>query len=145
MPVKKIPPPIGIAEKDQILNRWLVELTNILNAGGTIDPNDVDGLPALILQVAVLAVQVFSLSGQVSTNTGDITTLQGQVATNTAGIAANTLAIAALAARNQVYNGTGAPAGALGVVGDWYGDVAGIIGSRIWIKTGAATWTAFPF
>jgi hypothetical protein len=50
-----------------------------------------------------------------------------------------------LARGGAVHNGTGAPAAGLGAVGDWYGDVAGAAGARVWIKTGVATWTAFPF
>jgi hypothetical protein len=44
-----------------------------------------------------------------------------------------------------LHNGTGAPAAGLGAVGDWYGDVAGGVGARVWIKTGVSAWTAFPF
>ena len=130
MPIKKFPPPPFMTGEMQSLNRWLIELQNILNAGGSINPDDVDGLPALIVEVALLSIQVFSLTGQVSALTGQVTTLQGDVTT--------------LQARNQVYNGAGAPAPALGIDGDWYGDPAGAVGARIWIKI-AGVWTAFPF
>lgn len=135
---QKVPPPPSIANSDPAFNRWLIELTAILNAGGGIDPNTIPGFT--------------SLSNQVDANTTDITTLQNAMALAQAQIAALTLSVAiansaitTLSARAQVFQGSGAPAGALGAVNDWYANVGGGAGARIYIKTAPGTWTPFPF
>lgn len=136
--VQRIPPPVGAAVKDPVFNRWLIELVNILNANGEIDPGSVAGLNALVVQVAASATAITALNTAVAANTAAITALNTSVA-------ANTVAITALQARAQVRNGTGTPAAGLGSVGDWYGDTAGAAGARVWIKTAPGVWTAFPF
>lgn len=142
---QKLPPPPPLAVKDQALNRWLLELTSILNNQGVINQGSVDGLPAvatqvntnttgitgLNTQVAALNGQVASLNVQVVTLQGQVTTLQGQVT--------------ALQANPVPLNGVGVPAAGLGKVGDWYGNLTGAVGARVYIKTGVATWTPFPF
>lgn len=129
--VQKVPPPTGIATKDPVFNRWLLELTAILNSAGEIDPGSIAGLAALVIQVAAQGAAITALQGQV-------TALQTTVGTHTG-------QIAALTARAQVFRGAGAPAAGLGSVNDWYGDVAGAVGARIFIKTAVGVWTPFPF
>lgn len=142
--VAKIPPPPFLTGALYQLNRWLIEIQNILNAGGLIDPSQVEGLPAveaqvtqsasdiltlqtqvfsLLAAVASLVVQVATLNGQVSTINGQITTINGQIVT--------------LQANGVVRFGAGIPANGLGNVGDWYADTSG---SHVYVKTGAITW-----
>lgn len=143
---QKIPPPPEFTGPQwQSFNRWLLELTGILAAGGGIDPNSIDGFDALEAQVAANTLAITALQGTV-------TALQAQVSTNTADIAANTASISALAgsittlaARGELLFGTGAPAAGLGKVNDWYGDTAGAAGARVWIKKVPGVWTPFPF
>lgn len=141
----KIPPPPPIASQDPTFNRWLLELTSILNANGNIDPSSVAGLLALSLQVATNTADITTLQATVASQGTLITALQVAVAANTANITALQASVTALSARNQVYNGAGAPAAGLGVVGDWYANTTGAAGARIYVKTGASTWFAFPF
>jgi hypothetical protein len=136
--VQKIPPPPLIASRDQTLNRWLLELTALLNSQGGIDPSNVAGLTALAIQVSTNAANIVFVNGDITLIKAVITTINGEITTING-------EITALQANPVVHNGTGAPAGGLGNVHDWYGDVAGAVGARIWIKTGVATWTAFPF
>ena len=142
---QKIPPPPPIANMDPTFNRWLLELTSILEAGGSIDPNSVAGLPQVIAQSAANAAAITVLQGEVGGNTGDITTLQGEVTTIDGEIITINGELTTLGARAQVLNGVVDPANGLGSVNDWYANTAGAAGHRIFVKTGAATWTAFPF
>ena len=131
--VAKFPPPPTLPQQFQQLNRWLIELQSILNSQGTIDPDQVAGLPALFTQVAGLATQVAALAAEV-------VTLTAEVATNTTNIATNTANIATLTARNQILNGTGAPAAGLGNNDDMYINNAGSTpGALLYIKI-AGTW-----
>lgn len=122
----KVPPPPYLTKdaQGQALNRWLLELTGILNSAGEVDPGSVAGLAALVIQVTAQA--------------GQITVLQGQVTTLQALTTAQGLSITALQALPQVRNGSGAPAGALGAVNDWYSDDTN---KHIYVKTGVAVWT----
>lgn len=132
--VLKIPPPPTLPQQFQQLNRWLLEIQSILNSRGTIDPSNVDGLPALFTQVAALVGEVAALTAEVATNTANI-------AANTAAIAANTAAIATLTARNQILNGSGVPAVGLGNNGDLYINNTGGVGSLLYGKI-AGAWVA---
>lgn len=142
----KFPPPPSMTDpKFQSLNRWLLDISSILNSQGTIDPGSVDTLPGTTTQVgqntsdiAANTTQIGTLDTEVVTLSSEITTLTGQITTLNA-------EVAVLQTNPVVRRGAGAPAGVLGNVGDWYGDVAGAVGARVWIKTGVATWTAFPF
>ena len=131
MPVQKFPPPPPLPSQLQPLNRWLLELQNILNTGGTISPDNVDGLVQAYKQIAINVANI-------ATNTADIATNTANIAANAAAIAALTARVAALEARNQVYNGIVVPPGALGVVGDWYADTAA---KHIYVKTAVGVWT----
>lgn len=148
MPLK-IPPPPTLPKEFQQLNRWLLEIQSILNSSGLIDPGSVEDLPALITQVTVLEAQVTALAVQVATNTANIATNTANIATNTANIATNTANIATntaniatLTARNQVRNGAGVPAGALGSNGDLYINNTGGAGTNLYAKI-AGAWVAF--
>lgn len=144
--VQKVPPPPQLPKSfggfGQQLNRWLLEIQNILNSGGTIDPSNVDGLVAAYAQLAALAVQVATLITDVATLTGEVATLTTQVATNTANIATNTANITTLLARNQILNGNGAPSVGTGNNGDLYINNTGSAGTFLYGKIGGA-WTAF--
>lgn len=144
--VQKIPPPPFFSGPEwQAFNRWLIELTSILSNEGGIDPNQVTGLPALFIEVtgntsdiAALqtaqggqATQIAAIQTHLTTIDNEITTINGQ--------------ITALGARGEILNGVVDPAAGLGKVNDWYANTAGAAGHRIFVKTGVATWTAFPF
>jgi hypothetical protein len=135
---QKIPPPPPIATNDPTFNRWLLELTNILNADGTLDPGNIPGLAGLTASVA-------SLQTTVAAQTSEIIALQHTTNTQATQITGLLASVSALNSRSQVFNGAVDPASGLGNVGDWYANTAGAAGHRIFIKTAVATWTAFPF
>lgn len=143
--VQKVPPPPPLAVKDQTLNRWLLELTAILNNTGGIDPSSVVGLAATTAQVGTNTTSIAALGTQVATLSGQVATINAQIATLNGQIATLNVAVLALQANPIVRRGAGAPAAGLGAVGDWFGDVAGAAGARVWIKTAVGVWTAFPF
>lgn len=148
---QKIPPPTFFTgapgqEPDwQGFNRWLLEVTSVLSNEGGIDPTEVTGLPLLFSQVATntgditalqgttggQAAQIVALQNHDTVLDGEITTINGQITT--------------LSVRGALLFGAGAPAAGLGKVNDWYGDTAGAVGARIWIKKAVGVWTAFPF
>lgn len=140
----KIPPPPPIANQDPTFNRWLLELTNILNAGGDIDPNSVAGLPEVIAESAQNTLDIAALQGGQGGQAIQIANLQSQVTTLTNAIATINGQITTLSARAQVLNGVGVPAAGLGNDNDWYGNRGGAVGARIYIKV-AGAWVAFPF
>lgn len=130
------PPPFMTKTKDnQTLNRWLLELTSILNSAGDVDPGSVAGLAALVIQVTAQAAQITALQTLTTTQAGQITALQTLTATHTG-------QIAALQARNQVLNGAGVPGAGLGNNGDWYLNTVGVAGSKLYLKLGGV-WTAY--
>lgn len=129
----------------QSLNRWLLEVQSIFNSQGTIDPIDVEQLPALIIQSAanaaailVLQGQVAVLQAQVALNTANIATNTANIATNTADIAALAVRVTALEARNQILNGIGAPGAGTGNNGDLYLNNTGGAGTRLYGKIAGA-------
>jgi hypothetical protein len=136
--VQKIPPPPPIAKLDPTFNRWLLELIAILNSSGGIDPGSVAGLIALTAQVTTNTASIVVINGEITTINGQITVINGEITTING-------EIAVLQANHVLHNGSGAPAAGLGSPGDWYGDIAGVVGARVWIKTAVATWTPFPF
>lgn len=157
--VKKIPPPPPLANNDPIFNRWLLELTSILNDAGGIDGTSIDGFDQLQADVDAnsAAIQqtnlnLSSLAGQVSGGSTSIAALSLRVnileavaldlQTRMTAAEGN---ITTLQARPQVRFGSGAPVAGLGGVGDWYGNIVGAAGARVYIKTAVTTWTAFPF
>jgi hypothetical protein len=143
--VAKLPPPPPIASRDPALNRWMVEITAILAASGGLDPTQIPGYAALQAQSAANAAAITTLNGEITTLNGEVATNTANIATNTANIATNTASIATLTGRAQVLNGVGAPAAGLGNVNDWYANVGGAVGARIYVKTAVGTWTPFPF
>lgn len=136
MALQKFPPPPSMTSPDlQQLNRWLIEIQSILNSQGEINPSNVVGLPTtynqvgnntIDIQTLFAAVQAQSIA--INANAAAISTLQGQV----------TALQTQVNALNLVYNGTTAPAGALGNIGDWYADTSA---KHIYVKTAVATWT----
>jgi hypothetical protein len=143
--VQKIPPPPPIANQDPTFNRWLLELTAILNAGGGIDANSVNGLPEVIAQSAANAVAIAALQTVTGGQTASIAALNVQVTSINGQIVTINGQITALGARAQPLNGIGVPAAGLGNVGDWYANIGGAVGARIYVKTAPAVWTPFPF
>ena len=146
--VQKVPPPPSLPVQFQQLNRWLLELQNILNGQGLIDPTNVAGLVALIGQVAANTAGIVSNTANIASNTASIATLTAQVAANTASITTNTANIttnaaniATLTARSQVRNGSGVPAAGLGSNGDLYINNTGGAGTHLYGKVGGA-WVA---
>ena len=144
----KIPPPPTLSKDFQQLNRWLLEITSLLNSQGFINTGSVDGLPALTTTVGGLSTTVgglsttvAGLSPAVATNTTDITALTASITALTATVAANTTAITALQARNQILNGAGVPAVGLGNNGDLYSNTTGGAGTNLYSKRGGA-WVA---
>ena len=137
--VQKLPPPPQFAGPEwQAFNRWLIELTSVLADNGGVNPNVIDGYPALVTQVGENASDITSL-------TNSMALVFAQVSALTNSLALANSSITTLSARAQVFQGSGAPAPALGTTNDWYANVGGAAGSRIYIKTAPATWTAFPF
>lgn len=145
MPVLKIPPPPPIANADPTFNRWLLELTAILNNNGGIDPNSVAGLSEVIAESAANTLAIAGLDNTTGSQSIQINTLQLNVSALQADVVNINMALTTLGARAQVLNGVIDPAPGLGNVNDWYANTAGAAGHRIFVKTGVATWTAFPF
>ena len=143
----KIPPPPYFAVEDKFpgFNRWLLEVTSILTNQGGIDPTEVTGLPAVITQVGVNTANIATLSGGQAGQATAITAFQGNVATINGEITTINGQITTLESNPVLHSGVGAPNAGLGSVNDWYGNVGGAVGARIYIKTAPTVWTAFPF
>lgn len=142
---QKIPPPPPIASQDPTFNRWLLELTAILNASGGVDPSSVPGLPEVIAQSAANAAAIAALQGTTGGQSFAIALLQSQVIAINASIVTINGQITTLGARGELLFGAGVPAAGLGKVNDWYGDTAGAVGARVFIKKAVGVWTPFPF
>ena len=147
----KIPPPPPIATSNPEFNRWLLELTSILSNEGGIDPSEVTGLTAVIAQVdtnttniVIVTGSVDGLSSEVATLNVSVTTISGEISTINGQISTLSGEVAALQANPVVHSGSGPPSPSLGNDGDWYGNIGGGVGARIYIKV-SGTWTAFPF
>jgi hypothetical protein len=142
----KIPPPPQLTGPEwQSFNRWLLEVTSILTNQGGIDPSEVAGLPELIVQVGTNTTDITALESGQGGQAADILTLQGDTVILFDNIATINGQLTSLGARAQVYHGVADPAPGFGDVDDWFANTAGAAGHRIFVKTGAATWTAFPF
>ena len=138
---QKLPPPPPVALNDPVLNRWFIELTSILSAGGDIDPNSIAGLTTAYAQIATNTTNISNLQGTTGGQAGDIAVLQGQVAALTTSLATLSGTVTSLAARNQILNGAGAPGAGLGNNGDLFINNIGGAGTRLYGKIGGA-WVA---
>lgn len=144
--VQKIPPPPEFTGPEwQSFNRWLIEITSILNNTGGINPDQVTGLTALFAEVAVNTSDITTLQGDQASQAGQINTLFANITALINSIATINGQITTLSARGELLFGAGAPAAGLGKVNDWYGNTAGAVGARVYIKKAVGVWTAFPF
>jgi len=143
--VQKLPPPPSVAINDPELNRWFLELTAILQNSGGIDPGSVPGLTDALAQVALNTAAITALQTGTGNNSSAIAVLQFDVSLLFGAIATINSNLTTLNARAQVLSGAGAPAAGLGNVNDWYGNIGGAAGARVYIKTAPAVWTPFPF
>ena len=143
---QKIPPPPQFTGPEwQSFNRWLLEVTSVLSNTGGINPDQVAGLTALFAAVAVNTADIVTLESNQGGQSGDIAALQANVSLLFAQIATINGQITTLSARGELLFGVGVPAGGLGKVNDWYGDTAGAVGARVFIKKAVGVWTPFPF
>lgn len=147
---RKIPPPTfltgdGKAPNWQAFNRWLLEVTSVLSNEGGIAASEVEGLLAAYADIAQNAADILAVQIDTGSNSVAIGLLSAQITTLTNNIATINGQITTLSARGELLFGAGAPAAGLGKVNDWYGDTAGAVGARIWIKKAVGVWTAFPF
>lgn len=144
--VKKIPPPPMFTTPEfQAFNRWLLEVTSILSNEGGIAASEVDGLLAAYADIAANTLDIAALTTTQGDQATEIANIQGDITNLQSAIGVINGQITSLSSRAQVLNGVGVPAGALGNINDWYGNVGGGVGARIYIKTAVATWTPFPF
>ena len=111
--VLKVPPPPPLANMDQAFNRWLLELTGILNAQGEIDPSTVVGLPDAYVQIGDNSTDINTLFAAINAQNFVINALNAQVT-------ALNSQVAVLNARAQIFNGTADPVAGLGSDNDWY-------------------------
>ena len=137
MTLKIPPPPFLTGPQYAGFNRWLLELTSILQATGGIDPNSVAGLAEVIAQSAANAAAIVVLQALTASQGADISTLQGDVTTLQGDVVTINSALTTLGARAQLFNGSGAPAGALGNINDQYTDITN---KHIYTKIGATAW-----
>lgn len=143
---QKIPPPPQFTGPDwQSFNRWLLEVTSVLSNTGGIAASEVEGLLAAYVQIAFNVANIAALQGTTGGQATDIFNLQNDVASINAALAVINGQITTLSTRGELLFGAGAPAAGLGKVNDWYGDTAGGVGARIWIKKAVGVWTPFPF
>lgn len=134
--VQKLPPPPQLTGPEwQSFNRWLLELTSILNASGGIDPSSIVGYTALQNQVATNTADIASLGLDVGGQGASIAGLQFAVNALQISMTAANAQITALGARAQVLNGTVAPLIGQGNNNDWYSDTAA---KKIYVKVAGA-------
>lgn len=144
--VLKIPPPPQFTGPQwQSFNRWLLEVTSIFNSQGGIDPSQVTGLQTVIDQVETNTTNIATLTGGQAGQATQIATLNTEVLAINGEISTIGGEIVTLQGNPVVHSGTADPAGGFGNVRDWFANTAGAAGHRIFIKTAAGTWTAFPF
>jgi hypothetical protein len=143
---QKIPPPPQFTGPEwQSFNRWLLEVTSVLSNEGGIAASEVEGLLSAYADIAQNTVDIINLQGTTGGQAADIFALQVAVAGLAASIATINGQITTLSARGELLFGAGVPAAGLGKVNDWYGDTAGAVGARVFIKKAVGVWTPFPF
>lgn len=82
--VQKIPPPPPLGINDQPLNRWLIELQNIINGGGAIDATAVTQPPGTNnTTIATTAFVLANSASSPSTTVPLVDATPGQVGTST--------------------------------------------------------------
>jgi hypothetical protein len=135
---QKFPPPpflVGTDQNTQMLNRWLLEVQNVLAAAGGVDPSNIAGFTALQTQVATNTTDIATLEAGQGGQAGAIATLQFEVTALNADIATINGQLTTLESNAVVRNGTAAPANTLGNNGDWFGDTTN---KHIYIKVAGA-------
>ncbi len=127
--LSRVPPPPKWAVDDPTFNKWLIDLTQIINSGGgSIDPSLIPGYDALVATVNLHSTQIASNTVNIAANTSAIATINSV-------IASLQIAVNSLLVRSQVRNGIVAPGAGLGNNGDWYADT---VAKHIYVKvTGA--------
>lgn len=144
--VRKIPPPpMFTTQEFQAFNRWLLEVTSVLSNEGDIAASEVEGLLTAYGDILQNSLDIDTLETGQTGQAGEITDLQADIVILTDAIAAINGQITTLSARGELLFGAGAPAAGLGKVNDWYGDTAGAVGARVWVKKAVGVWTPFPF
>lgn len=143
---QKVPPPPQFTGPEwQSFNRWLLEVTSVLSNTGAIAASEVEGLLAAYAEIALQAADIVALQGTTGSQAADITALAASIAALDASITTINGQITTLSARGELLFGAGPPAAGLGKVNDWYGNTAGAVGARVYIKKAVGVWTAFPF
>lgn len=123
----RLPPPTGIAAKDPLFNRWLLEVLAVLAAAGGIDPTKIQGWNELVAAVAQNTEDIASQQNLFGAFQNLYNTQQGQ--------------ITGLQQQAQVFSDVGPPGALLGKDTDWYYNRTGAAGARLYIKVLGA-WVA---
>ncbi len=128
--LSRVPPPPKLAVDDPSFNKWLIDLTQIINTGGgSIDPALIPGYDALVATVNLHTTQINSNTVNIAANTSAI-------ATANSNITSLQFAVNSLNQRSQVRNGMGVPGAGLGLDGDWYAKTAAA--THIYVKVAGA-------
>jgi hypothetical protein len=126
-----------LAVNDPAFNKWLIDLTSIINSGGGgIDPSLIPGYDALVSTVNLHSIEIASNTVNIAANTSAIATANINITSLQSQTSINTLAVNNLNARARVLNGTGAPGAGLGQDGDWYAKTSAA--THIYVKVAGA-------
>ncbi len=128
--LSRVPPPPRLAVDDPGFNKWLIDLTQIINSGGgSIDPALIPGYDTLVATVNLHTIEINSNTVNIAANTAAI----GTANTNIAVLQSQ---VAILTTRSRVLNGAGVPGVGLGNDGDWYAKTAAA--THIYVKVAGA-------